>query len=205
VELIFEGCDDSEIAASTAQAPEEVRVLRGAGGQEATVGRDHIGRDEIVDGQAVLAGEPAEAAPEGEPGDARIGDRAAGGGEPKGLRLVVELDPLSARLSPGRAGRGIDTDGFHRGEIDHEASVADRVAREAVAPPAHGHLQPMVPSEGHGADDVGGPGTAGNQGWPSVKHPVPQLAALVVGIVTGTQHVTPQTSLEPDDSGCLDA
>src|SRR5678816_4494232 len=142
------------------------------------------------------------AAPEGKSRDARIGDRAAGGGESKGLRLVVELDPLGARLRPGRAGREIDTDALHRGEIYHETSIADRVAREAVAAPAHGHLQPMVPSEGYGADDVGRSGTAGNQGWPSVKHPVPQLAALVVGIVTGTQHVPPQSSLEPVDRCC---
>jgi hypothetical protein len=78
------------------------------------------------------------------------------------------------------------------------------MAWEAVATPAYGHLQPMVPSEAHGADDVGGPGTTSNQGWPSVKHSVPQLAALVVGIVTGSQHVTPQTSPEPVERCCLD-
>lgn len=40
VESILEGGDDAEIAAATAQAPEEILVLRGAGRQKAAVAGD---------------------------------------------------------------------------------------------------------------------------------------------------------------------
>src|SRR5712692_11914431 len=98
VELILKEGDDAEISAAAAQAPKEVLVLRGAGRQEAAVGEDHISRDEIVDGKAVLAVYNATAATESESGDARIGGSAASGGESKGLSLVVELDPVDPRL-----------------------------------------------------------------------------------------------------------
>jgi hypothetical protein len=103
--------------------------------------------------------------------------------ESKGLSLVVELDPLDAGLSPGRAGRGIDTDALHGREVDDEASVANRVAWEAVASPAHGRLQSIIPGEFYCANNVRSPGTAGNQRWPSVKHPVPHLAGVIVALV----------------------
>ena len=59
VELIVKGGDDAEIAAAAAKAPEEVLILLGAGRQEAANGGDHISREEIIDGKAVLAGQPA--------------------------------------------------------------------------------------------------------------------------------------------------
>jgi hypothetical protein len=36
------------------------------------IGHNHIGRDEIVNGEAVLAGEPPKAAADGKSGDTRI-------------------------------------------------------------------------------------------------------------------------------------
>jgi hypothetical protein len=113
VELILERGDDAEVAAAAAQAPEEVLVLRGAGRQEPAVGSDHIRRDEIIDGQPVLAGQPAEAAAEGEAGDAGVGVGATGGGEAEGQGLVVDLDPLDPCLCPGGAHSEVDTDGLH--------------------------------------------------------------------------------------------
>jgi hypothetical protein len=57
--------------------------------------------------------------------------------------------------------------------------------------PSHGHWQSILSGEVHGAHDVGRPGTSGDEGRPSVEHPVPQLAGLVVGIVARTQQLTP--------------
>jgi hypothetical protein len=73
-------------------------------------------------------------------------------------------------------------DTLHGREIDNDASVANAMARKAVPSSAHRYLQPIIPSKAHGAYDIGSPSTTGNQGWPTVKHAVPQLPTLVIGI-----------------------
>ena len=47
----LEGRHDAEVAAAAAQCPEQVRVLLGAGGEEATVGGHDVGRDQVVAGR----------------------------------------------------------------------------------------------------------------------------------------------------------
>ena len=47
--------DHAEVAAAAAHRPEQVGVLLGAGRDEAAVGQHHVGRQQVVDGQAVLA------------------------------------------------------------------------------------------------------------------------------------------------------
>jgi hypothetical protein len=65
---------DAEVAAAAPNSPEELGVLVGAGGEELAVGRDDVDREELVDGEPVLAHDPADPAPEGEPGQAGMGD-----------------------------------------------------------------------------------------------------------------------------------
>src|SRR6476661_4526193 len=98
MEPVLEGCDDPEVAAAAAQAPEQVGVLALARGQEAAVGGDDVRRDQVVAGKAVLALEPADAAAERQTRDAGARDGAAGGREAERLRLAVELAPRQARL-----------------------------------------------------------------------------------------------------------
>ena len=74
----------------------------------APVGGDDVGADEVVAGQALLAHEPADAAAEGEARDAGGRDQAAGGREPEGLCLGVEVLPEQAGLGDHAARAGID-------------------------------------------------------------------------------------------------
>ena len=115
MELVLKGGDHAEVAAAAPDAPEEVRVLTGADVAELAVGGDDIGGDEVVAGQAVLARQPADAAPQGEAGDARVGVGAAGGGQAEGLGLVVEFPPLDAALGPDGAPGGVNPDALHPG------------------------------------------------------------------------------------------
>jgi hypothetical protein len=73
---------------------------------EFAVGGDQVRGDEIVDGEAVLAHQPADAAAEGEAGDPGGGYQAAGGGQP-------EADGGDDIGDPGAAGdeRGPAVDG----------------------------------------------------------------------------------------------
>ena len=51
--------------------PQEVTVLAFAGGHEAAVGQHHVGLDEVVAGQAILARKVAVPAAKGQAGDVR--------------------------------------------------------------------------------------------------------------------------------------
>ena len=70
---------------------------------DAPVGGDDLGLDQVVAGEAELALEPAAAAAEREPGDARGRHPAAGDGETVLLRGRVELAPRRAALGVATA------------------------------------------------------------------------------------------------------
>src|SRR5713101_2017887 len=93
MELVLEGGDHAKVAASAAQAPEQVGVLGGTHGQHLAIGSDQISGQEVVAGEAVLARQPAEAAAKGEATNARIGDNAPSRGQAEGLRLAIEVPP----------------------------------------------------------------------------------------------------------------
>ena len=64
----------------------------------AAVGQHHLGGPQVVERQAVLRHQPAEAAAERQAGDPGAADDAAGRREPVQLRLAVELPPEDAAL-----------------------------------------------------------------------------------------------------------
>ena len=67
---VLKGRCDSEVAATTAQTPKEIRVVLSTGPQEPTVSRDEVHRREIVAGEPIGAREPPEAASQREARDA---------------------------------------------------------------------------------------------------------------------------------------
>ena len=91
MKLVLEQGDDAEVAPAASNSPKEVLILLVAGREQPTIGGDHVGRDEVVACEAVFAVEPAEAAPEGEPGDTGHRDDPEGGRQPERLSLVIEL------------------------------------------------------------------------------------------------------------------
>ena len=97
--------DDAEVAAAASQRPEQIRVFVGGRPDDAALGGDHLGGKQVVDGEPVLAHEEADAAAEGEPGDAGVAHDAAGGGQTVGLRLVVDVAPQSTTPAPRPCGR----------------------------------------------------------------------------------------------------
>src|SRR5579862_659897 len=54
MKLILHRRDHTEIPAAAAQTPEQVGVLRSAGGEQLPVGRDYVCRDQVVAGEAML-------------------------------------------------------------------------------------------------------------------------------------------------------
>src|SRR6266540_378943 len=73
-EIELELGHDPEVAAAAANAPEEILVLVRGRLDELAVGGDQIHAPQLVDREAVPAHDPADSAPEGQPGDARVRD-----------------------------------------------------------------------------------------------------------------------------------
>ena len=156
------------------------------------LGGDHLGLYEVVDGEPVLAHEPAEAAAEAEAADAGVAHDAAGGGQAVCLCLVVDISPQGTALDEGRAPDGIDRDGADRRQVDDDPVVAHRGAGDVVTPAANGDLEIAVAGEAHRCGDIGGAAAAGNQPRSSVDDAVPYGAGVVVVVVAGDDHVAPE-------------
>src|SRR4029450_13862014 len=102
--------------------------------QELAVCSNHVGRDEVVAGEAVLAVEPAEAAPQREARYPGHRDDPERGRQPESLRLVVELAQREPGLGFGATLSRIDADAFHGRKVEHPRTFAYRLASDAVAP-----------------------------------------------------------------------
>ena len=98
--------DHPEVAAATANRPEQVGVFVGARRHDVSRGEHDLGGDEIVDRHPVAAHQPGEPAAQRQPRDAGAGDHAAGRGEPEDAVRAVELADgdagLGAHCSSGR-------------------------------------------------------------------------------------------------------
>src|SRR5207302_4589918 len=133
VQLELERGEHTEVATSAADGPEEVLVLPLAGGQEASVGRDHVGGDEVVTGEPAAPREVADAPAQGQARDTGGRDDAAGGGEAEGVGGGVQVAPDRTALRPGAFRGGVDTYAPHPHQVDHDGVVPGAEARDAVA------------------------------------------------------------------------
>ena len=180
--------DHAEVAAAASQRPEQVGVLILGRAQQLAVGRHDVDRKQIVDGEAVLAHQPADATTEREPGDAGVTHDSAGGGQTVRLRLVIDVAPQRTTLHPGPAVGGIDSHAPHRREVDDDPVVANGGAGHVVASTPYGDLQIVVAGETYGRDHVGGPDASGDQARAPVDGAVPDCTGAVVVGVLGADH-----------------
>ena len=202
MEAELERGDHAEVAAAASQCPEQVGVLVLGRPQQLAVGRDEVDGEEVVDREAVLAHQPADATAEGETGDAGVAHDAAGGGQTVHLRLVVDVAPERATLHPGPAVGGVDADAPHGREVDDDPVVANGGACHVVASAAYGDLQVVVAGETHSRNHVGGPDASGDQARAPVDGTVPDCTGNVVVGVIGTNQLASEP-VDLDDSWLL--
>ena len=182
--------DDSEVAATAAQAPEQVGVLIGGRAHDVAVrGDDGAGHD-VVAGETVLAGQPAHAAAQRQPADAGVRDVAGRGGEAEGLRGPVQRAEHRAALHPGAPRDRIDGDTAQRGEVDHEPAVRDGEAGDVVAAATDADLQVALTGGAHRGDDVVDRGALDDQLRAVVDHPIPDRPGGVVPAGAGSEDLT---------------
>ena len=188
VQAELERRDDAEVAAAAAKPPEQILVLALAGGDERAVGRDHIGRDQIVDRQPARAREVADAAAQREARDARRRDDPAGRRQAEGVRRVVEVTPRRSGVDPCRLVPRIDTNRAHRRHVDDQAAIVGAEPGRAVSTVANGEIETVLSSEVDAEDDVGHLLGAKHGQRTLVEHAVVHGARLVVIVVAGGDH-----------------
>ena len=192
----LEAGDNTEVPAAATQPPEEVIVFRFAGMHLIAVRRDDIRGEKVVDGHTVLPAQPAEAAAERQAGHTRGRIDAKRRGEAMCLHGRVEVGEGAAGLDNRPAGAWVYLDAFHQREVDHEAVVADCIARNVV-PSTPDRDKEVVPAgEPDGLHDIVSRRATGDQRGAAVDHGVPDLAHLVVSLVAGKKYVPAKVRLE---------
>jgi hypothetical protein len=192
VQAVLQRGHHAEVAAAAPQPPEQVGVLVLAGGDELAIGGDHVGRQQVVAGQAALAQQPADPAAEGEAGDAGAGHQAAGDGQAERLGLVVELRPRDPGLGGSPPAGRIDPDALHWRGVDDDPAVGGGKPSDAVGAAADRHLESFAAGELHRPNDVGGASAADDQRRPPVVRGIPHRAGLLVVGVGRSYQLTPE-------------
>ena len=77
------------------------------------------------------------------------------------------------------------TDALHPRRVDHQTSVANRLASDAVTAAPDRDEQVVLACKLHRRDNIGGAGATGDQRRPMVDHGVKDLARIVVARITG--------------------
>ena len=135
----------AEVSAAAANGPEQIAILVGAGHDKGSVGQDDVGRQQIIDGQAVLPRQVSHAAAEGQAADAGGRDDSGRHGEPEGMRGMVNVAPGATAAYAHGPCRRIDVNVLDGGEIDDQAVVANSQTSGVVAAAPNRNPEILLP------------------------------------------------------------
>ena len=172
----------AEVAAAAADRPEQLRFLGRRGDALAAVCGDDVGGDQVVDGHAVLARQPAEAATQAQARHAGRRVDAERRRQAEGLRFAVEVAEQRARRDARSALLRVDMHAALRGLVDHQRAVGHRVAGDVMAAAAHRQAHLVLAREGQCVAHVLRVQAARDDRRPALGHAVPDLARGVVGL-----------------------
>ena len=179
-----EAGDDAEVAAAAAQRPEQLGVGVGVDLDDLAAGQDELEGDEVVAGQAVLAGEPADPAAEREAGHAGLGHDPGRDDQPVRRGRGVDVAEPAAAARVHQLALRIDGDLAQPGQVDGQAAVRHGLARHVVAAAADRRRQAVLAGHADRGHHVLGAGAAQDQAGAPVDHGVPeQPGPLVLGVV----------------------
>ena len=169
-----------------AERPEQVGLGLRVDDPHLAVRGDELDLDDVVDGQPVLAHEPAQTAAQRQAGDAGRRHDAAGGRLPVDAGGPVVLVPGDATLGPGPPAARVDVDAAHQGQVDHQPAVGHGATGHVVAAAPHRDLQAAVAAEVHGVTHVGDGVAAGDQPRSLVDQAVVHGPRHVVAGIAGS-------------------
>jgi hypothetical protein len=177
-----------EVAARATKPPQQLRMLVAVGVDDPSVGDHQLGSEQVVAGQAVLGGQVADPAAQGQPADAGGTNHAAGGHQAVRLRRLIEVDPGRSALGAGDPSGAVDLDAAQPRQVDHQPAVHDAVPGGIVPAAAHRDLQVVHAGEPEGGRDVPWPGALRDHRRPAVDHGVEADPRGVVPGIGRRQH-----------------
>ena len=133
LQIELERGHDQEVRAGAADTPEQLGLLLGACPDDPAVRGDARDRNEAVHRDAVTAHDPADSAPEREPGHPGVRHRSAGDPERVRLRLAIDDPPLRSTADDGAPTGRIDMYAVHQADVDPECAVDEALAACIVA------------------------------------------------------------------------
>ena len=180
VSPIGERGDDAEIAAAAPERPEQVGILGRADRHQLAAGGNHFKGHDIVAGRPVATHQPADAAPQGQPGDPGFRDNAKRHGQPMEVSFAIDVTKCRASLHAHDAFRGIHEDATHVGEIYDQPTIAERPPGNVVPTAAYSDQSVMFGSELDRLDDIRHAATPHDQTGVPVYHGIPDPPRPVV-------------------------
>ena len=186
----------SEVAAATPDGPEQVGMAIGIDSQELAIGGDDVRGQQVVDRQAVLAHQVADAATKGDAADAHRGRVAEAGDElvfdDRG-RVRARGQP---RLDPRRVTCDVELQGAHVPQVQHDAVIDDTHATIAVAAAPDGQRQASGSGQRDDRLHVGVVGDLDDDPWAPVDATHEHGARMIVVGVVGRDHPAPDRAAE---------
>ena len=176
--------DNAEVAAATAQRPEQLGVLAVTRVHLRPIGEHHVGADQAVDSQAEAPRQVPEPAAQREPthpgrrDDPRRGGATVLGGRP------VDVAPRAASADADAVGVRVDDHLGHAGQVDDDPVVDDAQAASVVPAAAHREWRFVGTRERDAACDIVGARAAHEEGGTSVDHAVVDGSRIVVARIT---------------------
>ena len=161
-------------------------------GQELAVRSHDLGGEHVVARKPELAVEPADAAAEGQTGDA--GHRNHSERSCQSIRLggTVEVGQKRSGFSQGCPAVRINPDVPHARAVHHERPLAHGVARDIVAAAFDGDRKVVIPCEVHGVADVVSLCRTDYDCRAAVDHRIEDLPCLVVTRFPGEHQLSPE-------------
>ena len=194
-----------EVPAAAPQRPEQILVLALAGHHEASVGRDDVHGDEVVEREPETAGEVADAAAQGEARDAGGRDDPAGRCQSEGIGRGVEVAPRGSALGPGRRRGRVHAHATHPRQVDHDTVIARPEARHAVSATPDRQVELVLAGQVHRRHDIARVRGAHDHGGTAVDHGVVHGPGFVVALIVRRDHVATYLLAKLVDHGALHA
>jgi len=120
---------------------------------------------------------------------------------PPGLRGAIEVAQQRARPDARGSPCGVDVDGAHAGEVEHQTAFRDRVAGDVMAAAAHAEQHAVRRGEAHAGLNVGVSEAARDQRRAAIDGSVPDLARGGVGVIGGAEYAATDLKCECVDVG----
>ncbi|MDG4762093.1 hypothetical protein [Micromonospora sp. WMMD710] len=144
--LDLERHHDARPRAGAPDQPEQLRLVLRVGADQRAVGEHHLDRPDPVDGEAVGAYQPADAAAGGQTAHAHAAVVARTDHQAVRGQRLRDVRPPGAGLDPDQPGPLVEhLHPVEHGQVDDHATVVGGGSGEAVPPAADRDGQPLLP------------------------------------------------------------